>query len=134
MTPWTIQSMEFSRPEYRSGLPFPSPGDLPNPGIEPSSPAMQTDSLPAESHEKPNNTGVGSLSLFQGIFPTQESNRGLLHCRQTFSQLSYHGSPGARGRVTLSSGLPRRSIWLHNNVSHGLGCFLNSQTQVTTLF
>ena len=36
-TPWTIQSMEFSRPEYWSGLPFPSPGDLPNSGIEPSS-------------------------------------------------------------------------------------------------
>ena len=38
------------------------------------------------------NTGVGSLSLLQGIFPTQGSNQGLLHCRQT--QLSYQGSPG----------------------------------------
>ena len=37
--------MEFSRQEYRSGLPFPSPGDLPHPGIEPESPALQTDSL-----------------------------------------------------------------------------------------
>ena len=41
-------SMEFSRPEYWSGLPFPSPGDLTNPGIEPRSPALQADSLPAE--------------------------------------------------------------------------------------
>ena len=41
-------SMEFSRPEYWSGLPFPSPGDLPNPGIEPRSPTLQADSLPAE--------------------------------------------------------------------------------------
>ena len=40
--------MEFSRPEYWSGLPFPSPGDLPKPGIEPRSPALQADSLPAE--------------------------------------------------------------------------------------
>ena len=40
-------SMGFSRQEYRSGLPFPSPGDLPNPGIEPGSPALQTDSLPS---------------------------------------------------------------------------------------
>ena len=40
--------MEFSRPEYWSGWPFPSPGDLPNPGIEPRSPALQVDSLPAE--------------------------------------------------------------------------------------
>ena len=39
------------------------------------------------------NTGVGSLSLLQGIFPTQESNWGLLHCRQILYQLSYEGSP-----------------------------------------
>ena len=40
--------MKFSRPEYWSGQPFPSPGDLPNPGVEPRSPALQADSLPAE--------------------------------------------------------------------------------------
>ena len=48
MTPWTIQTMQFSRLEYRSGQPFPSPGDLPNPGMEPRSPALQADSLPTE--------------------------------------------------------------------------------------
>ena len=52
-TPWTVahqtpQSMEFSRQEYWSVLPLPSPGDLPNPGIEPGSPASQADSLQAE--------------------------------------------------------------------------------------
>ena len=73
-TPWTIQSMEFSRPEYQSGYPFPSPGDLPNSGIKPRFPALQADSLPAEPQGKPNNTGVGSLSLLPRIFPTQESN------------------------------------------------------------
>ena len=41
-------SVEFSRQEYWSGLPFPSSGDLPNPGIEPPSPALQEDSLPSE--------------------------------------------------------------------------------------
>ena len=41
--------MEFSRQEYWSGLPFPSPGDLPNPGIKPSSSALQADSLPSEN-------------------------------------------------------------------------------------
>ena len=51
--PWTIAhqaplSMGFSRQEYWSGLPFPSPGDLPNPGIEPGSPALQADDLPTE--------------------------------------------------------------------------------------
>ena len=53
-TPWTVAckvppSMGFSRQEYWSGLPLPSPGDLPNPGIEPMSPALQADSLPPET-------------------------------------------------------------------------------------
>ena len=52
-TPWTGAhqaplSIKFSRQEYWSGLPFPSPGGLPNPGIKPRFPAMQTDSLPSE--------------------------------------------------------------------------------------
>ena len=54
---------------------------------------MQADFLPAKPPEKPKNTRVGSLSLLQGIFPTQESNRGLLHCRWLLCQLSYEGSP-----------------------------------------
>ena len=53
---------------------FPFSRDLPNPGIEPRSPALQVDSLPAEPQGKPMNTGMGSLSLLQGIFLTQESN------------------------------------------------------------
>ena len=57
-TPWTVayqfpQSMEFSRQEYWSGLPFPSPGDLPNPGIKPRSSTLQADCLPSELPEKP---------------------------------------------------------------------------------
>ena len=52
-TPWTVvfqapPSMEFSRPEYWSGLPFLSPGGLPNPGIKPMSPALQAGALPSE--------------------------------------------------------------------------------------
>ena len=50
------------------------------------------DSLPSEPPGKPMNTGVGSLSLLQGIFLTQELNRGILHCRQILYQLSYQGS------------------------------------------
>ena len=57
---------------------------------QPRSPALQVDSLPAEPQGKPENTGVGSLSLLQRIFPTQESNRGLLNCMYILSQLSYH--------------------------------------------
>ena len=45
--------MGFSRQEYWSGLPFPSPGDLPNPGIEPGSPTLQADALPSEPPGKP---------------------------------------------------------------------------------
>ena len=52
MTPWTVAqaplSMRFSRQEYWSGLPCLPPGDLPNPGIEPGSPALQIDSLLSE--------------------------------------------------------------------------------------
>ena len=73
--------MELSRPEYWSGSPFPSPGDLPNTGTEPRSPILQADSLPAEPPVKPKNIGMGSLSLLQRIFPTQESNQGVPHCR-----------------------------------------------------
>ena len=76
--------MEFSRPEYWSGLPFPSPRALPNPGIKPMSAALQAESLPAEPQGKPKNPGVDSLSLRQQIFPTQESNQDLLHCRRIY--------------------------------------------------
>src|SRR5574337_837688 len=61
--------------------------------MEPRSPALQEDSLPAEPQGKPKNTGLGSLSLLQQIFLTQELNWGLLHCRQILYQLSYEGSP-----------------------------------------
>ena len=53
MTHQTPLSMEFSRQKYWSGLPFPSPGDLPDPGIEPVSPALQADSLLSEPPGKP---------------------------------------------------------------------------------
>ena len=64
-------------------------GDLANQGSN--SPALQVDSLPAEPQRKRKNTGVGSLSLLQWIFPTQEWNWGLLHCRWILYQLSYEG-------------------------------------------
>ena len=58
VTPWivayqTSPSMGFSRQEYRIGLPFPSPGHLPDPGIEPGSPALQADALPSDPPRKP---------------------------------------------------------------------------------
>ena len=62
VTPWTVAyqappSVGFSRQEYWSGLPFPSPGDLPNPGIKSRSPTLQADALTSEPPGKPNKTG-----------------------------------------------------------------------------
>ena len=113
VTPWTVAhqvpwSMGFSRHEYWSGLPFPSPGDLPDSGIKPRSPALHADTLPPELQGKPHNitlrpsffffwpggknTGMNCHSLLHEIFPTQGLNRCLPHCRQTLYHLSHQGS------------------------------------------
>ena len=109
VAPWTVPTRllcpwGFFRQEYWSGLPCLPPGDPPNPGIEPRFPALQVDSLPTESAGKPKNTGVGKLSFLQGIFPTQQLEWGLLHCRRILYQLSYQGSPWTqpRGKVSIS--------------------------------
>ena len=68
-------------------------GDLPNPVMYLRSPVFPVDSLSSEPQRKPKNTEVGRLSLLQQIFQTQESNWGLLHCRQILYQLSYEVSP-----------------------------------------
>ena len=86
-TPWTVPARllhpwDFSRQEHWSGLPFPSPGDIPNPGIEPRSPALQADSLLSELQGK-----------LLGIFPTRGLNPGLSYYRQILYQLSHKGSP-----------------------------------------
>ena len=67
--PWTVAhqappSMGFSRQEYWSGLPFPSPGDLPDPGIEPRSPTLQADALTSAPPGKP---GVYKVPLNSGV-------------------------------------------------------------------
>ena len=66
--PWTVahqspRSMGFSRQEYWSGLPFPSPGDVPDPGIEARSPTLQADALTSASPGKPLNTRIQVLTL-----------------------------------------------------------------------
>ena len=111
-------SVGFSRQEYWSGLLYPPPGGLPDPGIQPTSltsPGLAGCSSPLEPPGKPDvanesetkvkvtqscptlcgpgqNSGMGSPLLLQGIFPTQGSNPGLLHCRWILYQLSYEGS------------------------------------------
>ena len=75
VTPWTIAyqappSMEFSRQENWDGLPFPSPGDLPNPGIEPRSPALQSDALSSEplgTYKRYRNKRFNNSSIKDGV-------------------------------------------------------------------
>ena len=78
-TPWTIayqfpQSMEFSRQEYWSGLPFPSPGDLPDLGIEPWFPALRAEALPSEPPGKP----TRGLNTATNIAPVSIKRESLL--------------------------------------------------------
>ena len=73
--PWTVAhrappSMEFSRQEYWSGLPFPSPGDLPDPGIEPGSSSLRADALPSKPPGKPQM----NLSMKQKPAPRQRTD------------------------------------------------------------
>ena len=85
--------MGILQPRILEWVAMPPPGDLPNPGIKFRSPTMQVDSLLSEPPGKPMNTGVGSLSLLQGNFLTQESKQSLLHCGWILYQLSHQGSP-----------------------------------------
>ena len=98
-TPWTVaRQTPLSMGILQTGILEwvampPPPGDLRNQASnKPRSPTLQADSLPSEPPGKPKNNGVGSLSLLQRIFPIQESNQGLLHCRRILYQLSYQGS------------------------------------------
>ena len=104
--------MGSSRQEYWSGLQCPPPEDLPDPGIRPGSPALQVDSLLSEPPGKPKKIGVGSLSLLQGIFKTQESNRGVPHCRRILYQMSPQGV-----LLTMSTTLFTKSRYTHTCAS-----------------
>ena len=97
VSPWTIAhrappSMEFSRQEYWSGLPFPSPGGLPDPGIEPRSPALQANTLPSEPPGKYPH-GLTALCAFPlthiGNPRHQISNHNLEWYKPSFLSLLY---------------------------------------------
>ena len=82
-------------------------------------------SSPAEPQGKPKNTRVGSLSFLQGIFPTQESNRGFLHCRRILYQLSYESeSEVTQSCSTLCNPMDCRLLcpWDFPGKSTGVGC------------
>ena len=93
-TPWTVAyqaspSMGFSRQEYWSGLPFPSPGDLPDPGIEPGSPTLEADALTSEPPGKPL---VGSRDS-SNLFLTLDHSAILSFMITLFSNLPSHQGP-----------------------------------------
>ncbi|XP_060250247.1 ETS-related transcription factor Elf-1 isoform X2 [Ovis aries] len=130
-TPWTVachapSSMEFSRQEYCSGLPFPSPGDLPDPGIEPGSPTLQADSLPSEpkqDHTDSSPSSSGGISwesaFAHGNTPdsanhnSDSQRRSIVSCwiseihLTSHPILTAHDSPQRkRGAPVTEAGLP----------------------------
>jgi len=107
VTPWTVAyqalpSMGFSRQDYWSGLPFPSPGDLLNPGIEPGSPALQADALPYEPPGKPEvKVAQSCLTLCDSMDYTVQ---GILQARilQWVAYSFFSGSSQPRDRTGVS--------------------------------
>ena len=90
---------------------MPSSRGSSQPRVKPKSPSLQANSLLSETPGKPKNTGLGSLSLLQGIFLTKESNQSLLPCKWMLHQLSYQESPKTKSYAhsiskTLCTGLP----------------------------
>ena len=77
---------------------------------KPRSHTLQADSLPAKPPGKPKNTGVSNLSLLQWIFPTQESNRGLLHCRRILYQLSSAAAAAAAAAAAVAAAAAAKSF------------------------
>jgi len=99
MTPQTVAcqtpvSLGILQARILEWVPTPSSRYLPNPGIEPRSPAFQVDSLPSEPRGKPMNTGVDSLSFLQEISLTQKLNQSLLRGSWILYQLSYQMANG----------------------------------------
>ena len=133
-TPWTVAhqsalSTEFSRQEYWSGLPFPSPGALPNPRIEPRSPALWVNSLPAESEGKPKKTGVGScLSLLQQDLPNPGTEPGSPALQADALPTELPGKPVESAVApNLLAGFKSRQSWLCHlqSVSFGAKCLIS---------
>ena len=134
VTPWTVArqaplSMGFPRQEYWSGLPLPSPGDLPGPGIKPRCPTLQADSLPTELWGKPLYRKFykmgGAFCLSQKVFPqtifskvvstvilATSSFLASACVRSLFSHLQLFATPWTVAhQVPLSMGFSRQEHW-----------------------
>ena len=100
VTPWTVAyqaplSMEFSRQQCWSGLPFPSLGDLPNPGIKPGSPALHADTLPSEPPGKP--------KIVYRLTESEKRSRSIVSDSLRPRTVAH--------QVPLSMGFPRQEYW-----------------------
>ena len=130
VTPWTVAyqaspSMGFSRQVYWSGLPFPSPGDLPDPGIKPESPALQADALPSEPPGKPGSrAGLagkhsrGCTFLRPADFKHTHTQQGLagLSCQlSSFPILTTHTGSARAERDSKATVLASGKQGLQNN-------------------
>ena len=136
VTPWNIQSMEFCRPEYQSGQPFPSPGNLPNPGTEPRSSALQVDSLSAEPPGSP-------VFVRMTIIKRQKKNRTAIVV-VTYDHLGFPcGSPGKEstynaGDLGLIPGLRRYSgegkgyPLQYSGLENSMGCIVHGVAKTWT--
>ena len=123
-TPWTVAyqaplSMGFSRQEYWSGVPLPSPGDLPDPGMEPRSPALHADALPSEP---PGTSDVSSQLQFCHLFPAIE-RMGFPCASEGKASLCNAGDPGSIPGLGRSpgeaSGTPLQYSCLENPMDCG---------------
>ena len=114
-TPWTVAyqastSVGFSRQEYWSGLPFPSPGDLPDPGIEPRSPALEADTLTSEPPGKPSS----QITLAQYGSPRDSNTLLMISAGTSIPSTEYFWlktNKPANERPEVSCELGGRSCW-----------------------
>ena len=127
-TPWTVArqaplSMGFPRQECWSGLPFPFPGDLPNPGIKPRSPALQADSLPAEPQGKPDLV-FPSLENFSTVVIHTVKGFGVVNKAEVdvFPELScfFNDSTDVGNLISGSSVFSKSSLNIRNFTVHVL--------------
>ena len=110
---WILYQLSHKgSPRILEWVAYPFSSRSPDPEIELWYPVLQADSLPAEPQGEPENTGVGSLSLLQQIFPTQESNWGLLCCRWILYQPSHQGSPECV-HILATVSIAAMRIWMH---------------------
>ena len=125
LTLWNPVDMEFLQDRILEWVAFPFSREYSQPRIKSRSPTLQVDSLPAEPQGKHKNTGVGSLSLLQVIFPTQESNQGLLHCRQILYQQSQEQYSLTQESISLFALLRLSTDWRRPGLGRAI-CFIPS--------